>query len=166
MRTAVVNTRMNSSRRQWDCWQAGAGHSTRLPRSGDSGGADLAAENARLRRENERLRMEREILKKRCASSRSHGNEIPLDRVLPLIVQIKSWLRLFRRSGRCWYGRLTQTWHCFRLILISMAGPQAERWAYQEDRADARAPPLLCRQAPSAPRRGANSRSRALGQSC
>src|SRR5580692_423520 len=27
-------------------------------------GADLAAENARLRRENERLRMEREILKK------------------------------------------------------------------------------------------------------
>ena len=29
-----------------------------------SGGVDLAAENARLRRENERLRMEREILKK------------------------------------------------------------------------------------------------------
>jgi transposase len=40
-------------------------------------GVDLAAENARLRRENERLRMEREILKKRCASSRNHRNEIP-----------------------------------------------------------------------------------------
>ena len=40
-------------------------------------GTDLAAENARLRRDNERLRMEREILKKRCASSRSHRNEIP-----------------------------------------------------------------------------------------
>jgi transposase len=43
-------------------------------------GMDLAAENTRLRRENERLRIEREILKKRCASSRRHRNEIPLDR--------------------------------------------------------------------------------------
>jgi transposase-like protein len=41
------------------------------------GGLDLVTENARLRRENERLRMEREILKKHCASSRNHRNEIP-----------------------------------------------------------------------------------------
>jgi hypothetical protein len=32
-------------------------------------GADLAAENARLRRENERLRMEREILQKTLGSA-------------------------------------------------------------------------------------------------
>src|SRR6202030_1631747 len=47
-----------------------AGENARLRRRATPGappppaGADLAAENARLRRENERLRMEREILKK------------------------------------------------------------------------------------------------------
>ena len=46
------------------------GIATSMLRSWRDAGADLAAENARLRRENERLRMERKILKKRCAFSR------------------------------------------------------------------------------------------------
>ena len=43
------------------------GIATSMLRSWRDAGADLAAENARLRRENERLRMEREILKKNAA---------------------------------------------------------------------------------------------------
>jgi transposase len=39
-------------------------------------GIDLASKYARLRLENERLHMEREILKKHCASSRKHRDEI------------------------------------------------------------------------------------------
>jgi transposase len=63
-------------------------------------GADLAAENARLRRENERLRMEREILKKRCVSSRKRrgsAREVPGSRRV-------------RRDGRLSDGVICMAW--------------------------------------------------------
>src|SRR3982074_1713801 len=70
-------------------------------------GTDLASENARLRRENERLRMEREILKKRCASSRKHRDEIPPHRGSARYVPGS---RRVRCDGRLSGGVLCMAW--------------------------------------------------------
>jgi hypothetical protein len=94
-------------------------------------GADLAAENARLRRENERLRMEREILKKRCAFSRKRRDETPPYRGSPRDVPSS---RHVRCDGRLFGGVLAWPARKFaqggqsRLANRDPAGPYRASW--------------------------------------
>jgi len=73
----IAPSRLSAWRNRGDGGHAGSPRRPNTLAAIPLAGADLAAENARLRHENERLRMEREILKKRCAFSRKRRDEIP-----------------------------------------------------------------------------------------
>src|ERR1700716_626007 len=60
----IAASRLRAWRNRSDGGHAGSPRRPNTQAATQDAGADLAAENARLRRENERLRMEREILKK------------------------------------------------------------------------------------------------------
>jgi len=60
----IAPSRLRAWRNRGDGGHAGAPRRSNTQAAIPHAGADLAAENARLRRENERLHMEREILKK------------------------------------------------------------------------------------------------------
>src|ERR1700731_4848342 len=60
----IATSRLRAWRNRGDGGHAGGPRRSNTRAAIPHAGADLAAENARLRRENERLHMEREILKK------------------------------------------------------------------------------------------------------
>jgi transposase len=72
----IAPSRLRAWRNRDEGVQAGSPRRPNTHAAIPPAGADLAAENAHLRRENERLHMEREILKKRCAFSRKRRDEI------------------------------------------------------------------------------------------
>jgi transposase len=96
----IAASRLRAWRNKGDLGHAGSPRRPNTHAVIPHAGADLVAENARLRRENERLRMEREILKKTLRIFSEHRNEIweTTDAALELLSGSQSRLETFLRS--------------------------------------------------------------------